>query len=72
MQYFFATEDLGLAVETAKEYLQKKKIDRQLAGQSSSTPFMDIRDGYNSKKVAAFDTQVRLDNKLDKITSNDE
>ena len=30
---------------------------------------MNIRDGYNSKKVVTFDMQDRLDNKLDKITS---
>ena len=63
-------EDLRQAVETAKRILTKEKIDRQLVGQSSSTPFMNIQDGYNSsKKVFTFDTQDRLDNKLDKITS---
>ena len=49
-------------------YFTKEKIDRQLAGQSSSTPFMKIRDGYNSKKVVAFDTQDRLDDKIYKLT----
>ena len=29
--------------------LMKEKIDRQLAGQSSSTPFMSIKDSYNKK-----------------------
>ena len=47
----------------------KEKIDRQLVGQSSSTPFMNVRDGYNGKKVVTFDTQDRLDNKIDKLTS---
>ena len=51
----FPIEDLRLAVETAKRILTKEKIDRQLAGQSSSTPFMNVRDGYNSKKVVTFD-----------------
>ena len=45
----FPIKDLRLAVETAKRILTKEKVDRQLAGQSSSTPFMNIRDGYNSK-----------------------
>ena len=45
-----------------------KRKDRQLAGQSSSTPFMIIKDGYNSKKVA-FDVQYSLDDKIDKLTS---
>ena len=30
---------------------------------------MNIRDGYNSKKVVTFDTQYRLDDKIDKPTS---
>ena len=47
----------------------KEMIDRQLTGQSSSTPFMNVRDGYNSKKVATFDMQDRLDDKIDKLTS---
>ena len=47
--------------------MTKEKIDRQLAGQSSSTPFMNIKDGSNSKKVT-FDMQDRLDDKIDKLT----
>ena len=30
---------------------------------------MNIRDGHNSKKVVTFDTQNRLDDKIDKLTS---
>ena len=52
-------EDLRQAVETAR-ILTKEKIDKQLVGQSSSTPFMNIQDGYTSgKKVVTFDTQDR-------------
>ena len=47
----------------------KAKIDTQLTGQSSLTPFMNIGDGYNSKKVGTFDMQDRLDGKIDKLTS---
>ena len=47
----------------------KEKTDKQLAGQSSSTPFRNARDGYNSKKVVTFDMQDRLDDKIDKFTS---
>ena len=66
----FPIEDLQLAVETPKQILTKEKLDRPLACQSSLTPFMNIRDRYNSsKKVVTFDMQDRLDNKLDKITS---
>ena len=45
----FPIEDLRQAVETAKRILTKEKIDRQLVGQSSSTPFMSIKDSYNKK-----------------------
>ena len=39
-------------------------------GHSSSTPFMNIQDGYNSgKNIVLFDTQDRLEDMLDKITS---
>ena len=37
-----------------------------IIGQSSLTPFMNIRDGYTSNKVVTFNTQDRLDNKLEK------
>ena len=65
----FLIEGLRLVVETAKRILTKEKIDMQLAGQSSSTPFMNITDGYNTKKVITFDMQDRIDNKIDKLTS---
>ena len=58
----FPIEDLRLVVETAKRIITKEKIDRQLAGQSSLTPFMNIKDGYSSKKVT-FDIQDGLDKK---------
>ena len=64
----FPIEDLRLAGETAKRILMKEKIDRQLAGQSTLTPFMNIRDGYNSKKLVTFDMEDRLDDKIDKLT----
>ena len=58
----FLIEDLRQAVETAKRILTKEKIDRHLAGQSSPIPFMNIKDGYISKKVT-FDTKDSLDEK---------
>ena len=42
-------DDLRQVVETVKRILTKEKIDRLLAGQSSSTPFMSIKDSYNKK-----------------------
>ena len=47
----FPIMNLRQAVETAKGILTKEKIDRQLAGQTSSTPFMSVKDGHN-KRVA--------------------
>ena len=54
-------------VETAKRILTKEKIDRQLAGQSSSTPFMSIKDNYNNIRVT-FDMQDGLEEKRDSLT----
>ena len=53
--------------ETVKRILTKEKIDRQLAGQSSSTPFMHVKDNYN--KRVSFDTGDRLEDKIDKLTA---
>ena len=50
----FPIDDLWEAVGTAKIILTKEKKDRQLSRQSSSTPFMSIKDSDNKK--IAFDT----------------
>ena len=50
----FLIMDLRQAVEMAKRILMKEKIDRQLAGQASSTPFMSIRG--NCRKRVTFNT----------------
>ena len=47
------------AVETAKRFLTKEKIDRQLAGQNS-TPFMKLND-KKSKKAVLFDARDILE-----------
>ena len=47
-------EDLRQAVDTVKRILTKEKMDRQMAGQTSSTPFIDIKDGYISRKVTFY------------------
>ena len=55
----------------------KEKIDRQLVGQTSSTLFMSIKDGYINKKVT-FDAQDGLEEKIDlcpnvsKLTTQDD
>ena len=64
---FFPIEDLRQAVETAKRILTKEKIDNQLLGQSSSTPFMSIKDNH-SRRVF-FDTNEELGDKIDKLTA---
>ena len=47
-----------------KRILTKENIDRQLAGESSSLPFMSIKDNYNNKKVT-FDRWYRFKEKID-------
>ena len=41
------------------------KLDRQLTGQSSSTPFMSIRDGHERR--VSFDKREELDDEIDKL-----
>ena len=66
----FPIEDLRQAVGMANRMLTKDKLDRQLVGQSSSTPFMSTWEGYNNKKTTvSFDTQDMPDEKIDKPTS---
>ena len=60
-------EYLKLVVEASKRILTKEWRDRQLAGQSSSTPFMSIKDSYNNKR-AIFDTQDGLEDRIDRLT----
>ena len=43
----FPIMDLRQAVETAKRILTNEKIDGQLAGQTSSTLFMNIKEGFS-------------------------
>ena len=45
----FPIGDLRQAVETAKRILTKEKLDKQLTGQASTSPFMNIRDGTERK-----------------------
>ena len=62
----FPIMDVRQVVETAKRVLMKEKIDRQLAGQCSLTPFMNMRD--NSNKRVTFNTTDDIQQKLDKLT----
>ena len=62
----FPIEDLRQAVETEKRILTKEKLDRQLTGHTSSSPFMSIREGQNNGRVS-FDTREELGDKIDKL-----
>ena len=61
----FPIEDLKQLVETAKRILTIEKLDKQLSRQSSSTPFMSIRDSHNRR--VSFDTKEELGDKIDKL-----
>ena len=62
----FPVMGLRHTVEMAKRLLMKEKMDRQLAGQTSLTPFMGVRDGFN-KRVTS-DMTDGIEQKLDKLT----
>ena len=44
-------------------------LDKQLTGQTSATPFMSIRDGYQRR--VSFDTKEELSDKIDKLATRD-
>ena len=50
----------------AKRKLTKEKLDKQLTGQTSTSPFMGIRDGTERK--VSFNARDELGNKIDKLT----
>ena len=62
----FPIEDLRQAVDTAKRLLTKEKLDKQLTGQTSTSPFMSIREGAD--KRVSFNTKDELGDKIDKLT----
>ena len=45
----FPIEDLRQAVETVKRILTKERLDKQLAGKTSTSPFMNVKK-WNRKK----------------------
>ena len=61
----FPIMDLRQAVEMAKRILTKEKIDRQLADQTSSLPFMNIRDSYRKKVM--FNMTDGIEQKIDQL-----
>ena len=74
----FPIDNLRVAVETAKRVLTKEKIDRQMSGQSSTTPFMKVNSEHNyssmksCKKGVTFDAMETIErngDSIDKFTS---
>ena len=62
----FQIEDLRQAVETAKRILTKEKLDKQLTGQTSTSPFMNVRGGTEGK--VSFNARDELGDKIHKLT----
>ena len=62
----FPIEDLRQAVDTAKRILTKEKLDKQLTGQTSTSPFMSIREGMD--KRVSFNAKDELGDKIDRLT----
>ena len=62
----FPIENLRQAVDTAKRILTKEKLDKQLTGQTSTSPFMSIREEMD--KRVSFNARDELGDKIDKLT----
>ena len=62
----FLIEDLRQVVETAKRILTTERLDKQLTEQTSTSSFMNIREGTNRK--VSLDTRDELGDKIDKLT----
>ena len=62
----FPIEDLRQAIDTVKRILTKEKLDKQLTSQTSTSPFMSIRDGTDKRVL--FSARDELGDKIDKLT----
>ena len=62
----FPIEDLRQAVDMAKRILTKEKLDKQLTGQTSTSPFMSVKDGTDRR--VSFNTKDELGDKIDELT----
>ena len=62
----FPIENLRQAVHTTKRILTKEKLDKQLTGQTSTSPFMSVKD-WTERRVS-FNTRNELGDKIDKLT----
>ena len=61
----FPIENVRQAVETAKRILTKEKLDKQLTGQTSASPFMNIQEGTERK--VSFNARDELEDKIEKL-----
>ena len=61
----FPIENIRQAVDTAKRILTKEKLDKQLMGQTSTSPFLSIREG--TVKRVSFNARYELGDKIDKL-----
>ena len=57
----FLIGNLRVAVETAKRVLTKEKIDRQMSGQSSATPFTKVNSEQNYSSMKSCKKGVTFD-----------
>ena len=66
----FPIENLCEAVETAKRFLTKEKIDKQMTGQST-TPFLKLSDKKDRKSVSfdARDVLERNSENMERMTA---
>ena len=62
----FPIENLRQAVDTAKRILTKEKLDKQLMGQTSTSPFLSFRE--ETDKRVPFNARDELGDKIDKLT----
>ena len=62
----FPIENLREAVDTTKRILTKEKLDKQLTGQTSTSPFMSVREGTDRR--VSLSTRDELGDKIDRLT----
>ena len=62
----FPIENLKQAVDTVKRVLTKEKVDKELTGQTSTSPFMSIKDG--TERRVSFSNRDEVGDKIDKLT----
>ena len=62
----FPIEDPRQVVDRVKRILTKETLDKHLTGQTSTSPFMNVRDGTERK--GSFNTRDELGDKIDKLT----